>query len=164
MRTAVWDTAGCSQAWCLCEWSCSVCEDTPDLQAPETDTVFQVLCWFQWSCRSILHFTHILEVSDLSDDVFDTGERKTWITKTHLPTAQVRPQQLQHQTNIYIVVKNQLLICIAVLYKILKLYKSILRTEQILKLILYNSSNTGLPDAVTFIIYLWIFTVKIQYF
>jgi len=47
-------------------------------------------------------------VSHLSDDVFDTGERETWITKTHLPTVQVRPQQLQYQTNIYIVVKSQL--------------------------------------------------------
>lgn len=72
-----------------------------------------------------LHFTHTLEVSHLSDDVFDTGERKAWVSKTHLPTAQVWPQQLQHQTNIYIVVKNQLSMCIAVLYKRLKLYKSI---------------------------------------
>lgn len=62
--------------------------------------VFRSCADFFLDARSTaLHFRHTLDVSDLSDDVFDTGERKAWITKTHLPTAQVRPQQLQHQTD-----------------------------------------------------------------
>lgn len=60
---------------------------------------FKIFTMFLYD-KMFIGVSYILSVTHLSDYSPDTSEREARFPKAHLPTAQIRTQQLQYQTHI----------------------------------------------------------------